>query len=76
MQHKLRLAGAECAREKSSVWIASVNQRKLSFDQPAGPWRFAVFENSGGRDFFQLLLQIVRKLDRRKRFANRHFAVT
>src|SRR5262249_6110549 len=68
VQDECRLASPKRAAKEPGIRMAAVNEGKISGNKPAGAWRLAVFQNSGRRDFFQLLLQIVCKLHRSKRF--------
>ena len=56
VQRQKRLASAKTTGKKPSIGTSAVGHLKVTLDQPASPRRFRVFQNSGGGDFFQLLL--------------------
>src|SRR6202030_1413315 len=75
VQSEERAARTQISEEEPCQRTPAIHSRKIAFHQPTDSGRFVIFENSRRSDSFQLLLQILGKLNRSKRLANGHFAV-
>jgi hypothetical protein len=64
MECENRLADAELTLKRTAPLDCHHRQHRIPIDQPADTGLFRRFENPSRRDFFQLFLQILGKLDR------------
>src|SRR5262249_31569808 len=75
MQGKHRSSRAEWPEKEATRRTTTIDEIKLTLDQPTDFGRLVRFEDACRSHLFQFFLQILSKGDRSQRFSNRHFSI-